>query len=101
MVTIGKRVGPCALCHREANLTFHHLIPKKMHRRTYFKKNFPREVLNNGVDLCRLCHRSIHRLHDEMTLAKNFYTLERLQGDLAVQRHVNWVRRQKEKAVTL
>jgi hypothetical protein len=35
----------CELCGREAPLTFHHLVPRKMHRRTYFRKHYSREEL--------------------------------------------------------
>mgnify|MGYP003868711551 CR=1 FL=1 len=87
--------GRCALCERETALTFHHLIPRKMHRRTRFKKRFGREELQRGVDLCGRCHRGVHRLHDEMTLGHELNTLEALAADPAVARHVAWVARQK------
>ena len=66
-----------------------------MHRRTRYKKNYTREQLNDGIDICRLCHKGLHRLFDEMTLAKEFNTLEKLRTDTAVQKHVSWVRKQK------
>lgn len=89
------RTGTCALCRREALLTFHHLIPRKMHRRPRFRRRYDRETLAAGIDLCRLCHRGLHRLYDEMTLAERLNTLERLEADEAVARHVAWVRRQR------
>ena len=64
----------CALCEREVALTFHHLIPRKVHRRTRFRRHYTRESLNEGVMLCRLCHRGVHRLYDEMTLATRLNT---------------------------
>ena len=85
----------CALCEREVALTFHHLIPRKVHRRTRFRRQYSRETLNEGVMLCRLCHRGVHRLYDEMTLATRLNTLDALQLDEAVQRHVVWVRKQR------
>ena len=87
--------GACALCARVTRLTFHHLIPRKMHRRPRFRKRHSREELNAGVDLCPRCHRGVHRLHDEMTLASSLNTLEALREDEAVARHVAWVARQK------
>ena len=57
--------GPCALCERTLPLTFHHLIPKKVARRPRFQKRFDKATLAAGVDLCRLCHRAVHRFHDE------------------------------------
>jgi len=87
--------GPCALCARVTALTFHHLIPKKMHRRTRFRKRYTREELNRGIDVCGRCHRGLHRLHDEMTLARELDTLAALRHDPAVARHVAWVAKQK------
>lgn len=86
---------PCALCGACRQLTFHHLIPRKLHRRTGFKKNYSREDLNKGIDICQPCHRGLHKLYDEMALGKRFYTLELLLADEAVQRHVQWSAKQK------
>jgi predicted restriction endonuclease len=87
--------GRCALCGRHAELTFHHLIPRKAHRRPFFRKHFSREDLAAGVDLCRLCHKGVHRLHDEMTLARRLNSLDALRADPAIARHAAWVRKQK------
>jgi hypothetical protein len=62
-----------------------------MHRRAFFKQNFDREYLSRGIMVCRFCHNAIHRLYDEMTLAKQFASLELLLADEAVQRHIQWV----------
>jgi hypothetical protein len=67
-----------------------------VHRRPFFRKTFSRDDLAAGIDLCRLCHNGVHRLHDEMTLAKRLNSLEALRADPAVARHTNWVRRQKK-----
>ena len=91
----GARTGQCPLCQRNTALTFHHLIPKKMHRRRFFQKNYKRHQLAEGVYICRLCHNGIHRLFDEMALAKSFNTLENLLQDEALQKHCRWVARQR------
>ncbi|MEO1094558.1 MAG: hypothetical protein AAFX01_06620 [Cyanobacteria bacterium J06638_28] len=78
-------------------LTFHHLIPKKLHRRTRFKKSYAKVELNRGVFVCRLCHNGIHDHYDEMTLAKEFYSFEKIQSDPNIQRHSEWVAKQKIK----
>jgi hypothetical protein len=85
----------CCLCQRQVPLTFHHLIPKKVHRRTYFKKHFTQKILAKGILVCRKCHKGIHGLHDEMTLARIFNSLEKLRNDPDLLRHVEWVARQK------
>ena len=92
-----SRTGRCCLCNRHTELTFHHLIPRKVHRRTYFRKHVARRDLQAGIDLCRLCHKGLHRLYDEMTLAKRLNTAQALREDPAVQRHVQWVRKQRER----
>ncbi|MEM6838522.1 MAG: hypothetical protein AAF609_16910 [Cyanobacteria bacterium P01_C01_bin.120] len=91
------RAGECPLCGRWLQLTFHHLIPKKLHRRTRFKKNYSKTELNQGVWVCRLCHDGIHDHYDEMALAKHFPTLESIQTDPNIRRHAEWVAKQKVK----
>jgi predicted HNH restriction endonuclease len=66
-----------------------------MHRRAYFKKHYQRSQLQEGVMLCKLCHKAIHIFYDEMTLAKHLNTLLLLQQDNRVQIHVAWVKKQK------
>jgi len=78
------------------SLTFHHLIPKKVHRRAHFRRHFSKEKLQAGVRVCRLCHRGIHREYDEMTLARQFRSLEALRGDPVLARHFEWVAKQRE-----
>jgi hypothetical protein len=41
--------------------------------------------------ICRYCHNAVHRLYDEMTLAKHFSTLDALLADAAIQKHISWV----------
>lgn len=91
----GTKAGECPLCMRATELTFHHLIPKKMHRRRFFQKNYKREQLAFGIYICRQCHSGIHLLFDEMTLGKRFNTFENLLLDEALLKHFRWVARQK------
>lgn len=85
----------CELCGAGRELTFHHLIPRKVHRRGAFRRNYDREQLNAGTHLCRLCHRAVHRFFDEMTLAREYSTLASLRAAPEVQRHVRWARKQR------
>ena len=87
----------CELCGRQLSLTFHHLIPRKLHRRSRFKKTYSRDQLNTGIWVCQTCHSGIHRLHDEMTLGRDLNTREKLLADPAVQRHVVWVGKQRRR----
>lgn len=90
-----SRFGTCLLCARKVDLTFHHLIPKKMHRRTYFKKHFTKQELASGIDICRLCHTGLHKTYTEMALAKSFFNIERIKADQQLQAHFLWVSKQK------
>ncbi|MBM14129.1 MAG: hypothetical protein CME57_06150 [Halieaceae bacterium] len=86
----------CACCQRAVPLTFHHLIPKKVHRREHFKRHFSKETLQAGIRVCRLCHRGIHREYDEMKLARELNSLERLREDEILAKHFKWVAKQRE-----
>lgn len=85
----------CPLCTRQADLTFHHYIPRKVHRRAHFKKRYSKSELQTGIDICILCHRGIHKYYDEMELAKHLNNLVCLQADQALSNHFNWVAKQR------
>lgn len=85
----------CPLCQRQTALTFHHLIPKKVHARNFFKKKYSKFELREGIDICRKCHDGLHDLYDEMTLGKQFDTLELIQSDPALTKHFAWVAKQR------
>jgi hypothetical protein len=44
---------------------------------------------------CRTCHSTIHRTHDNMTLAVEFNTLERLLEDEQIRKFAQWANKQK------
>ena len=95
MVGSGKRRGTCPLGWRACDLTYHHLIPKKLHRRARFRKAYSKAELADGVYLCRLCHDGLHALYDELTLARHFADLRAITTDPAIRRHAAWVGKQK------
>ena len=90
--------GVCCLCKRETDLTFHHLIPRKVHRRAYFKKHFTKQELNVGIDVCRQCHRVIHKSFSEMELAKSFNSIDKLIAEPLLVNQFEWLSKQKIKA---
>ena len=90
-----KDTAHCAMCGQRRDLTFHHLIPRKLHRRKRFQKNVDRETLNQGIMVCRICHRGLHKTYDEMTLGTQFNTLDAILADDALARHAAWSARQK------
>jgi hypothetical protein len=86
----------CQLCGRETSLTFHHLIPKKTHRKRRVLRRFPREELHTrGLWLCRLCHRQLHRFYSEEELAESLNTREAIIADPSMARFLVWARKQK------
>jgi rubrerythrin len=95
---MAKHAEQCPLCERHLLLTFHHLIPKKMHRRTRFRKAYTRAELAQGVWVCRECHSAIHRFFDEMTLARDLNTLALLQAEPQLQRHAQWLAKRRVRA---
>ncbi|NET74062.1 MAG: hypothetical protein F6K62_24945 [Sphaerospermopsis sp. SIO1G2] len=90
-----SKYGTCPLCHRTLDLTFHHLIPKKLHRRTHYRKNYSKETLNQGIDICRKCHSGLHAIYSEVELGKRFNTIEAITADEALQKHFAWVAKQR------
>ena len=93
--TRGARSGTCPFCRRQLPLTFHHLIPRKLHRRARFRKQYSREALNRGIDVCRQCHDGIHDRYDEMRLYREYSTPQALAEDPELRRYFDWVARQK------
>jgi len=75
-------------------LSFHHLVPRKNHRKPWFQRHFSKQDMRSrGVWLCRECHRAVHRFFDEQTLGRRLNTLEALRAEPALQRHAAWARK--------
>lgn len=92
------KIGTCLLCKREEIiLTFHHLIPRTLHKKKWYKKVYSNEELNNGIDICEDCHEAIHDFITEKDLGKNYNTTELLLSHPKVQNFITWVSRQKRK----
>ncbi|WP_435017299.1 hypothetical protein TA3x_004903 [Tundrisphaera sp. TA3] len=87
----------CELCDRDKPLTFHHLIPKSVHKKNRFKDQYTKaEMRHSGLYLCSPCHSGIHDLiPDEKELAARYATKEALLSHEAIARHVAWVAKQK------
>lgn len=92
---MADHIDQCPLCQRQLHLTFHHLIPKKVHRRKRFRKNFSASELARGVWVCRECHNAIHRFFDEMTLARELNELSLLQSEPRLIKHAEWLRKRR------
>jgi hypothetical protein len=78
----------CELCEREVGrTTVHHLIPQ--HKGG---QDGPR------AEICSACHRQIHVLYDNATLARELNCVERLRDEPRMRRFLDWVRRQDPNA---
>jgi hypothetical protein len=86
--------GPCALCGRTTALTFHHLVPRTLRRNRWFRRNLPPERFQEGIDVCRPCHKAIHRFIDEKTLGRRYASREALLEHPELAAFIAWVRTQ-------
>ncbi|KAF2008197.1 hypothetical protein P154DRAFT_479733 [Amniculicola lignicola CBS 123094] len=88
------RTPDCELCHREhIPLTYHHLIPRSTHERVLKRGWHREEVLNTVAWLCRACHSFVHGCASNEELAREWYSVELLEGREDVQGWVRWVGR--------
>lgn len=94
-----ERPDACDLCGREIPLTFHHLVPRGVHRRPRFLRRYGKDEMRSvGLWICRLCHSGIHEIiPNEKVLAESYYTKELLLSHEGIARHVAWVRKQKDR----
>ncbi len=75
----------CQLCLREVErYTSHHLVPRSRGGR-----------FGPTVRLCSTCHRQLHALFSETTLAKELNTVETVRSDPQMAEYLRWARRQK------
>ena len=85
-------LGRCQLCEiDEMALTGHHIIPRMRHNKRV-KRDLGRDR-NDTVDLCNPCHGHIHALFTEKELEREYFTIEKLKGHVAVQRWIEWKRK--------
>jgi len=75
----------CGLCKRESpRFTSHHLIPRARGGR-----------LGPQVKLCPTCHRQLHAMFSETTLAKELNSIETLRANPEFSDYLRWARHQK------
>ena len=58
-------------------------------------KEVRRNILTRTCDVCRPCHSTIHRTHDNMTLAIHFNTVEKLLTDEKILKFCKWANKQR------
>ena len=89
--SIGGKTGnngqsaACELCLRESErYTMHHLIPRAKGGR-----------FGPKARLCPTCHRQLHALFSEATLAKELHTIDLIRANPQISEYLRWARRQK------
>jgi hypothetical protein len=79
----------CELCRREVDrYTVHHLTPRARGGR-----------FGPTARLCPTCHRQLHALFSETTLANELYSIDLLRTNPQVNNFLGWMHRQKGGAV--
>ena len=77
----------CALCEREVGrVTKHHLRPRA-------------EGGTETAPLCSGCHRQVHALFTNGTLAAELDSLEKLRQNPQIRRYLGWARRQSDRHI--
>jgi len=91
------RDGYCELCSRFATtLSEHHLIPRTTHRNKRVRRMFGLgEMRSRKADLCQPCNKAVHTFFTEKELALEYNTIDALRAHPAIQKHIQWVRKQK------
>lgn len=87
--------GKCELCDRENELTFHHLIPRSVHKNKWFKSRYDKDELQRGIYICKHdCHKEIHRRFDAKLLGRELNTKEKILNEYGMTRYIRWVKKQ-------
>ena len=75
----------CELCARETErYTVHHLVPRAKDGR-----------FGPKAKLCPTCHRQLHALFSEATLAKELHSIDLIRANPQMSEYLHWARRQK------
>lgn len=80
----GQELGPCGLCGRPMvggpSVDRHHLVPRS-------------QGGTEAVWMHQICHRKVHSVLDEKTLARHYSTFEQLLGHPEIATFVRWVKK--------
>jgi hypothetical protein len=85
----------CQLCGRQKPLTFHHFIPRFCHSNKWFKKRLTRDEMLQGIDLCKDCHKFLHRQFTEKQLGRDLTTRDAMLQNETITNFIQWVRKKK------
>lgn len=78
----------CKLCERSLEtLTLHHLVPRQHSKRRHTDPG-------PTIAICGACHRQIHTLFDNRTLANDLNTVDKLKQHPDFSQFLAWVGKQ-------
>ena len=81
----------CELCEIDNVYNFHHFIPKTNHSNKWFKKQFTREQMREGVNVCKQCHKMIHEVcPSEKELGRKYNTKDKLLSHPKLKKYIKW-----------
>ncbi len=83
----------CELCECAEAHNFHHLIPRTLHRNKWFKKRYSREQMAAGLQLCKMCHKTIHEFVREKELGRKFNSKQKLLAQPRIAKFIEWKRK--------
>ena len=87
MKDFGSPTDTCQLCERQVPrelITLHHLKPRERGGKA-----------EHRTPLCRPCHKQLHAVYSNKTLAKSLDRIELLKSAPELQSFLGWIRRQK------
>jgi hypothetical protein len=79
--------GTCSLCEREVPrslITLHHLRPRQNG-----------STARHRTPLCRPCHKQLHAVYSNKTLAHSLHSSDQLKSAPELQPFLGWIRKQK------
>ena len=86
----------CLFCHRDLPLTFHHLIPKSLHKKQWIKRRFTKNSLQDGILICRDCHDALHKMISRKECATTYNSCEKILQHPDFSNFVRWVKKQNK-----
>lgn len=91
-MTVNIQEKTCKLCERQVTRTTrHHLIPRTVHKNKWFRKNFEKHQFHQTVDLCKDCHRQIHKFIPEKEMGRSYNSIEKLKTHEQVHNFLKWL----------
>ena len=83
----------CELCKSEVTYNFHHFIPRTLHANKWFRRRYTQQQMQQGIDVCKSCHRAIHDLiPHKKDLGRIYNTRDKLLAHPAIHKYVCWKR---------